>query len=259
MRRDQSAWARDAVVGVIGVTQGESPRRTQGIRPPERLTSDQVVATASRIVDREGVPALTVRRLATEIGVTTNAITWHVGDRAELLARIGAHWLGMIDPPPVGDDPIRWLGDLAHTYRAAAHLHPHLARLAVAGLAAVTVTGDTVMPEAVVAALLDAGAPARELADLYNIVLAAVVGFVDLELASGGDAALPAAVDRLDAGAAPAIAEHIGDLRDRSFALAPTAARFDSSFALLIEIVLARLRTTQRVPTASRGRPARSS
>lgn len=244
---------------MIGVNESESPRRTQGVRPPEPLTRDQVVATASRIVDLEGVAALTMRRLATEIGVTTNAITWHVGDRAELLARIGAHWLGMIDPPPVGDDPIRWLGDLAHTYRAAAHLHPHLASLAIAGLAAVTVTGDTVVPEAIVAALLDAGAPARELADLYNIVLAAVVGFVDLELASGVDAALPAAVECLDAGATPAIAAHIAELRDRSFGLAPTAARFDSSFALLVEVVLARLRRTPRVRVASRGRATRFS
>ncbi|MEU2795518.1 TetR/AcrR family transcriptional regulator [Streptomyces sp. NPDC059164] len=63
--------------------QPSAPRKTLG-RPP-RISREEVVTTARRIVDAEGVDRLTMRRLATEIGSTPMALYHHVRNKEELL------------------------------------------------------------------------------------------------------------------------------------------------------------------------------
>lgn len=52
------------------------------------LDRDDMVAAALALVEAEGVEALTMRRLAGALGVTTNTIYWHVGSRDELILEI---------------------------------------------------------------------------------------------------------------------------------------------------------------------------
>ncbi|MEQ8841503.1 MAG: TetR/AcrR family transcriptional regulator [Acidimicrobiales bacterium] len=52
------------------------------------LDRDDMVAVALRLVENEGASALTMRRLATELDVTTTTIYWHVGSRDELVIEI---------------------------------------------------------------------------------------------------------------------------------------------------------------------------
>ena len=49
------------------------------------LSRDQVLDAAMALVDAEGVDQLTIRRLATTLGVAVTAIYWHVGDKQALL------------------------------------------------------------------------------------------------------------------------------------------------------------------------------
>ena len=53
------------------------------------LTPEKVLAEALVIVQREGLTALTMRRLAAELGVRAPTVYWHVGNRQELLTRLG--------------------------------------------------------------------------------------------------------------------------------------------------------------------------
>ncbi|MDW3220257.1 MAG: TetR family transcriptional regulator [Acidimicrobiales bacterium] len=52
------------------------------------LDRDDMVAAAIALVEAEGVDALTMRRLAGALGVTTNTVYWHVGNRDELILEI---------------------------------------------------------------------------------------------------------------------------------------------------------------------------
>jgi TetR/AcrR family tetracycline transcriptional repressor len=52
------------------------------------LDRDDVVAAALELVEREGPAALTMRRLATDLDVTTPTIYWHVGGRDELIVSV---------------------------------------------------------------------------------------------------------------------------------------------------------------------------
>ena len=49
------------------------------------VSRDRVVRVATAIVDARGVDALSMRGLATELGVTAMALYRHVGSRDELL------------------------------------------------------------------------------------------------------------------------------------------------------------------------------
>ncbi|WP_433472918.1 TetR/AcrR family transcriptional regulator [Spirillospora sp. CA-142024] len=61
-----------------------SPERRGGGRPP-RISRTEIIETARRIVDEEGVGKLTMRRLATEVGSTPMALYHHVRDKEDLL------------------------------------------------------------------------------------------------------------------------------------------------------------------------------
>jgi TetR/AcrR family transcriptional regulator, tetracycline repressor protein len=54
-----------------------------------RLTKQVVVEHALALGDAEGLDALTIRRLATELGVTPMALYWHFRNKEELLAALG--------------------------------------------------------------------------------------------------------------------------------------------------------------------------
>jgi TetR/AcrR family transcriptional regulator, tetracycline repressor protein len=54
-----------------------------------RLSKRVVVERALALGDAEGVEALTIRRLATELGVTPMALYWHFRNKEELLAAVG--------------------------------------------------------------------------------------------------------------------------------------------------------------------------
>ena len=59
----------------------EQPRDTQS-------TPDRLLAAAERLVVREGVRALTVRRIATEAGVNSALVRYHFGDIDGLLGQL---------------------------------------------------------------------------------------------------------------------------------------------------------------------------
>jgi AcrR family transcriptional regulator len=63
------------------------------IKAPEaeraRLSKQVVVERGLALADAEGLDALTIRRLATELGVTPMALYWHFRNKEELLAALG--------------------------------------------------------------------------------------------------------------------------------------------------------------------------
>ncbi|QTD98400.1 TetR/AcrR family transcriptional regulator [Streptomyces cyanogenus] len=79
-----------------------APRKTTG--RPARISREEIIRTARRIVAEEGVDRLTMRRLATGIGSTPMALYHHVRDKEELLLLLlddhAARSLRRPEPPP---------------------------------------------------------------------------------------------------------------------------------------------------------------
>ena len=66
-----------------------NPAAEDADRP--RLTKSAVVGRALEMADQGGVDGLTIRRLATDLGVTPMALYWHFRSKEELLSGLSDH------------------------------------------------------------------------------------------------------------------------------------------------------------------------
>lgn len=99
-----------------------------------RLTKQAVVDRALALGDAEGLEALTIRRIATELGVTPMALYWHFRNKEELLAGLADQiWSELdtdVDPSAPWDMQMRGiLESLLHVLRA----HPCASQLILEG------------------------------------------------------------------------------------------------------------------------------
>lgn len=83
------------------------------------LSRDEVLQGALRLLNKEGLEALTMRRLAQALGVQAGAIYWHFANKQELYdAMVDQLMAGLLTPPLAG----RWdrqLGEISRRIAAA--------------------------------------------------------------------------------------------------------------------------------------------
>jgi AcrR family transcriptional regulator len=101
------------------------------VTTPPLLNREIVVDRAVAVADREGLDAVTFRRLADELGVTPMALYWHVKSKDELLGAMGDRLFEGLAPKR--REGVEWseeLGELAQSLTRALAAHPALAVLA---------------------------------------------------------------------------------------------------------------------------------
>ncbi|HMH93826.1 MAG TPA: TetR family transcriptional regulator [Streptosporangiaceae bacterium] len=105
--------------------------------PPQaaaKLSKAAVVERALALADELGLEALTIRRLAQELGVTPMALYWHFRSKEELLAGLGDRvWAEIdVDIDPAADWPAQLRG-LLESLVAMLRAHPSASQLLLAG------------------------------------------------------------------------------------------------------------------------------
>jgi TetR/AcrR family tetracycline transcriptional repressor len=111
-----------------GETAQDNGEQTHHARP--RLRREAIVGLAIAIADREGLDAVSFRRLATELGATPMALYRHVRDKADLLDSMADTLLGEIAVVP--DASADWLASLRALLQDVGRLldaHPSAAPL----------------------------------------------------------------------------------------------------------------------------------
>jgi len=93
------------------------------------LTRDRVLSTAVALADREGIEALSMRRLAQALDVVPMALYRHVANKDELLDALVDVVIGEIDPPLDGADWKTALRTRILSARRALLRHPWASRL----------------------------------------------------------------------------------------------------------------------------------
>ncbi|MFE5769020.1 TetR/AcrR family transcriptional regulator [Streptomyces sp. NPDC056485] len=91
------------------------------------LTRDEVLAAAASLVKQHGPAALTMRKLAAELGTAVTSIYWHVGNRESLLDALverTVQEMGAIRP--VGRTPVERILSVARILRRELRERPHL-------------------------------------------------------------------------------------------------------------------------------------
>jgi AcrR family transcriptional regulator len=91
-----------------------SPRSKSGAS----VTADQILETAARLIDVDGVDAFSMRRLAEQLGVAVTSIYWHIGGRDKLFDSLVEGLLGqMANLPSDGDNPVDRIASIARSQR----------------------------------------------------------------------------------------------------------------------------------------------
>ncbi|MEV0201578.1 TetR family transcriptional regulator [Nonomuraea sp. NPDC050691] len=70
-----------------------------------KLTATAIVERALEIGDTEGLDAVTIRRLATDLGVTPMALYWHFKNKEQLVVGLADHLIAGFGPDPDDDRP----------------------------------------------------------------------------------------------------------------------------------------------------------
>jgi AcrR family transcriptional regulator len=183
--------------------------RTRARRP---LTRTRILKAALRLVDREGLEGLSMRRLGKALGVDAMSLYNHVPNKAALLDGLVELLLGEVEipGPEVGDwqERVR----LVHqSYRRVAHAHPFAFPLAITR--PYNTPGALRQVEATLQILHDAGFDAETALHVFQTGSSYASGYVLAEITR--TAPLPPAesttpsLDRrqLDAAAFPRLAE----------------------------------------------------
>jgi AcrR family transcriptional regulator len=93
------------------------PRRGRG------LSRAEIVAAAIAVADGEGPDAITMRRIARELGAGAMSLYWHVGSKEELLDLMLESIEAEIEVPEPSGDWRADLGVFAHRTRTAMSRH----------------------------------------------------------------------------------------------------------------------------------------
>jgi AcrR family transcriptional regulator len=202
--------------------------------PRGTLSRDRIVAAAVELVDREGLPALSMRHLATQLGCEAMALYKHVPDKQRLLQCVANAVLEEFRRPARAD----WRTEIefvAAELRRVALAHPNVFSLIAeqlpnsqAGLAPVN---------AILQALHKAGLDDREVVGAFWAVVAYATGALVAETAAlrGVEQPFPAGISAATPGLETDVAQ-LGTL----LAASDWSTEYDHGLALLLDGIAVR-------------------
>ncbi|MEU1664127.1 TetR/AcrR family transcriptional regulator [Streptomyces sparsogenes] len=146
--------------------------------PRSTLTPQRIARAAVAIADAEGIDAVTMRRLATDLGVAPMAAYRYVSGKDELLELMVDHVYGEMTPPGGAEDWREAMRARSRRTRAVLLQHPWVARTAV-----FTMTPNQVaVIESALASLDELGLDLDTMMAICRAVDSYVKGAVDREI-----------------------------------------------------------------------------
>ncbi len=142
------------------------------------LTQSEIVRTAVRMVDEVGLDRMSLRALATRLGISAPTLYWHVRDKRHLLDLVAEQVMADLVPsqrrvPRPGEPLEAWLTEWAHQQRAAMLAHRDSARV-VAGNRPTEGALDGI--EQTLGVLVDAGLEPGEAVRVLTAIGSFVIG-----------------------------------------------------------------------------------
>jgi AcrR family transcriptional regulator len=142
------------------------------------LTREQIVTEALRLLDTEGIEALSMRKLAAGLGAGATSLYWHVANRDELIELVIDEIYREVDVPDAAgaDDWRPATRRFAHSTRATILRHPWLVSVLDHVVAAHLGPNLTRVTERLLALFETAGFPLREADRAASAVSSYVLG-----------------------------------------------------------------------------------
>jgi AcrR family transcriptional regulator len=102
-------------------------RRTSAIRTNvPGLSRNRIVGTALKLVDRDGLAALSLRKLGVALGVEAMSLYHYFPSKRHLLDALVDHAIESVEIPKASLAPLERLRAICYSYRAMAHGFPKL-------------------------------------------------------------------------------------------------------------------------------------
>ncbi|MFJ9930758.1 MULTISPECIES: TetR/AcrR family transcriptional regulator [Streptomyces] len=189
------------------------------------LSTDRIVQTARELVDREGLAAVSTRRLAAELGVSGPSLYNHFRTKDEILEAVADSVSALVDLS-MFEDGRAWrtaLHDWAVSYRAALRAHPNIVPVLARGPgrrpAALRVA------DAAYGAMVDAGWPPAQATSIGALMRYFIMGSALGSFAGGfvDDASAYDPADYPHLGQAHLLAEQQEKIDERAFETGLTA------------------------------------
>ncbi|MEU3029549.1 TetR/AcrR family transcriptional regulator [Streptomyces incarnatus] len=183
------------------------------------LSTDRIVRTARELVDREGLAAVSTRRLAAELGVSGPSLYNHFRTKDEILEAVADSVSALVDLS-MFEDGRPWrtaLHDWAVSYRAALRAHPNIVPVLARGPgrrpAALRVA------DAAYGAMVDAGWPPAQATSVGALMRYFIMGSALGSFAGGfvDDASAYDPADYPHLGQAHLLAEQQEKIDERAF------------------------------------------
>ncbi|MGB3634124.1 MAG: TetR/AcrR family transcriptional regulator C-terminal domain-containing protein [Rubrobacteraceae bacterium] len=151
------------------------------VAPKRRpLNRERILEAAVDFVDREGLEALSMRKLGAELGVEAMSLYNHVPSKGALLDGMVEVLLRGLDVPPEDDDWEARIRESYRRFRRLAHSHPNVFPLLIVR------PPDTMdgawLVESFLDALQKAGFDARTALQAYRTLTSFTVGYVMSEI-----------------------------------------------------------------------------
>ena len=154
----------------------------QAAKHRERLTRERIVDAALRVMDDEGLDALTMRRVARELGVEAMSLYNHVRDKDDLLDGVRERILAGFPFPELDEDDWFETGRrIARAWRQLLKSHPDALELLAEKHAPPTST-DALRPmELALEVLRNIGVPDCDAMKVFHAFGGYIQGFVMME------------------------------------------------------------------------------
>ncbi len=145
-------------------------------RRREPISKEAIVSAAIGLLDREGLAALSMRRVADELGTGAASLYWHVGSKDGLLDLVLDEIIGEAKVPD--PDPDRWqeqLKEVAREQRRSTLRHPYIVRISIGRIP----MGPSALrySERILAILRAGGLPPHLAVQGYLLLIATINGF----------------------------------------------------------------------------------
>ncbi len=154
-----------------------------------QLTRSRIIAAAMDLIERDGADAVSMERLATELGCGLMSLYHHVPSKSALLDGVAEAVIsGMESTPVSGGEWRERLRSQARAFRRVARGHPRCAMVVVSRPPS---SAGMVRPvEAALAALRDAGLGGQDAVRIVRAFVAYIMGSLlfEIGLAPGPDA-----------------------------------------------------------------------
>lgn len=157
---------------------GETPRG--GHREP--LTRERIVAAALRIMDEEGLEAVTMRRVGRELGVEAMSLYNHVKDKEDVLDGVAEAVMGGFEWEPTSEDWVTEARGAANEWRRMLRSHPNVITVLVERKHPLMSVEALRPMEVALDILIRAGLSEREAVQAYQAIGAYIFGFVTMEV-----------------------------------------------------------------------------